>query len=73
MQAGCIPSTQALHTAGNDTLSDTKGIAGLTHLPAAHSPVRLLHQEPPRRALLAEDAAADGGDGVPDPGGNPER
>ena len=69
-QALCLPPRPCTGQV-NDIHSDTEGIAGLTHLPTAHSPVRLLHQEPPRRTLLAEDTAADGGDGVPDPRGNP--
>lgn len=31
----------------------------------------VLHKEPQSRALLAENPAPDGGDGVTDPGGNP--
>jgi hypothetical protein len=63
---------QDLHTAGASRCF-LKGFGDLTWLSAAHSPVRLLHQEPPCRALLAEDTAADGGDGVSDPRGNPQR
>ena len=40
---------------------------------AVHSLVRLQHQEPPCRALLAEDPAADGRDGVSDPRGDSQR